>query len=44
MRPLIKSGEYPAEVDFASHGARCTPLHDSEGFAIRTDFWDECSL
>jgi hypothetical protein len=36
--------EYPARIEFQRLGARCSPLHDSEGFAIRTDFWDACAL
>ena len=36
--------EYPAEIEFDPRGARCTPPHDSEGFAIRTNLWNSCTL
>jgi hypothetical protein len=36
--------EYPAEIEFAPRGAHCTQLYDSEGFAIRMDYWDSCGL
>lgn len=39
---LFIQKEYPAEIEFEPRGARCTPPHDSEGFAIRTNLWNSC--